>query len=198
MIGLLQGEILEIQTDHLLLLTGDVGFNIFMNLRDLSELELGHRVKVYTEMVVREDDISLFGFLSPQDRSVFNRLRSVSGIGNKTAQGILSTFSAKEIIQLITQENESFLTQVPGIGKKTAGRIILELKDPFLKEYGQQEQLEVVSSSKVDDSKKEEVQLALLQLGYSKAEVSSFFKTADWDLSIEELIREALKSLARW
>ena len=106
--------------------------------------------------------------------------------------------SPEEIIQLITQENESFLTQVPGIGKKTAGRIILELKDPFLKEYGQQEQLEVVSSSKVDDSKKEEVQLALLQLGYSKAEVSSFFKTADWDLSIEELIREALKSLARW
>lgn len=198
MIGFISGEVVEITHESIVVQNQDLGFILFMHMRDLSELELAQQIKVFTEMIVREDDISLYGFLSPLDKRLFNKLRSVSGIGNKTAQSILGTFSAKEIIQLVIEDNQTFLIQVPGIGKKTAGRIILELKDPFLKEFGQQDIEPRPVESDAHGPKKDEVQLALLQLGYSKSEVSSFFKRADWDLSIEELIREALRSLARW
>ena len=128
---------------------------------------------------------------------LFNRLRSVTSVGTKTALGILSVLSGNELIEMIVNENTDLLVRVPGIGKKTAGRLILELKDPFLKEFGA---VDVTSEemSKESFGKDAELREALLSLGYSSAEITKLIKDLDFSLSIEELIRLSLSKLARW
>ncbi|WP_459128899.1 Holliday junction branch migration protein RuvA [Guggenheimella bovis] len=196
MIALIQGEVLTIDTDGIVLLTQNIGYRIFMSNRDLSSLEEHQDTKVFTELIVREDDMSLFGFLSDKDREMFNALRSVTGIGAKTAQAILGMLSAKEVIQLVIEENTTFLMKVPGIGKKTAQRIILELKDKFLKQYGDVGTF--VQPVTQSDPSIDEVRDALLSLGYDRSEVTSVLKKIERSDSVEEMLKAALKELVRW
>lgn len=199
MLAFLRGEITDIMEDALVLDNQGVGYKLYMNLRDLSTLEMGQSLKVHTEMIVREDDISLYGFLNVLDRRLFNRLRSVSGIGTRTALNILSMLAGREIIQLVIEEQQSFLTQVPGIGKKTAARIIVELKDPFVKEFGEHYDPALESKPITQgDPKLDEVRSALQNMGYSRQEIGMILSNLDPSGSVEDMLKEAFKLMARW
>ncbi len=197
MIAFVKGQVASVEVDHLVLDHQDMGYKIFLSSRDLGSVEIGEDLKLYTETIVREDEISLYGFLEAKERTLFNRLRSVTSIGTKTALNILSVLSANELIELIINEKADLLMRVPGIGKKTAGRLILELKDPFFKEYGS---VEIAPEEISQESFGKDVELreALLSLGYSSAEITKLMKGLDFNLSIEELIRLSLSKLARW
>ncbi|MDI9472940.1 MAG: Holliday junction branch migration protein RuvA [Bacillota bacterium] len=197
MIAFIRGEVASVEVDHLIVDHQDIGYKIFLNARDLGSVEIGETLKLFTEMIVREDELSLYGFIEAKERALFNRLRSVTTIGAKTALGILSVLNANELIELIINEKADLLTRVPGIGKKTAARLILELRDPFFKEYGAVE-IAQEPLPKEAFGKDLELREALLSLGYSSAEIVKLMKDLDFSLSIEELIRMSLSKLARW
>ena len=198
MIAFLHGEIADIKSDGLIVECQGLGYFVHMGLRDLGTLECGQRIKIHTELLVREDDVSLYGFLTPLDRELFDRLRGVSGIGAKTALSILGILPAPEIIQLIIEENHAFLTQVPGIGKKTAARIIVELRDSLEKTYGAVRNGAAEPLIVGRDPKLDEVRQALRDLGYDRSEISAALGRLDGSKDLEELLKDALKMLARW
>ncbi len=197
MLAFIQGQVSEISEDFIVLEVSDIGYKVHMGLRDLATLEIGQRVKVQTEMVVREDDVSLYGFLSILDRSLFNQLRAVSGIGTRTANNILGMLDGREIIQLIIDENHTFLTRVPGIGKKTAARIIVELRDRFLKQYGADFAPGVTSTTSPNDPKFSEFRSALSNMGYNRREIDEILQQIDPQISLEEMLKHAFRLMAR-
>lgn len=158
----------------------------------------GQEVTVYTAMIVREDDISLYGFSDKAELDTFRKLITVSGVGAKAAIAILSAMPLAEIHQAITFEDAKTLTRANGIGKKTAERIVLELKDKF----GQIEAVQlpegmdhVIPQSGAADPKTEAIE-ALINLGYSKGEaVNAIASVQGTDLTAEEYIKQALKQL---
>ena len=129
MIGSLSGKISHIYLDHILLDVGGVGYQVFLPQRIISSMAKGDNIFVLIHTVVREDNISLFGFLDPYDKQVFLELNKVSGVGIKTALSILGVMPAEEIINSISYEDSNNFTRVPGIGNKAAQRIVNELKD---------------------------------------------------------------------
>ena len=131
MIGMLRGKVWEIQTERLVLDVQGVGSLLTVPGSFLGRLHAGQDLIVYTHVVQREDDLSLYGFTSLEEKTIFLELLSVSGIGPKAAIAILSTFGAAQIQAVIASEDFTLLTKVPGIGKKTAQRLILELKEKF-------------------------------------------------------------------
>lgn len=141
--------------------------------------------------------MSLYGFTSPIDRTLFNQLRGVSGIGTRTAMAMLSLLDGREIIQLIIEENNAFLTRVPGIGKKTAARIIVELRDRFIKLYGETYHPGVVLASPKMDPKFDEIRSALMNMGYDKREVSDILQRLDPEASLEDMLKQAFLLMAR-
>lgn len=197
MLAFIHGQVSEISDDFVVLEVSDIGYKVFMGLRDLATLEIGQAVKVHTEMVVRDDDISLYGFLKMLDRTLFNRLRAVSGIGTRTATNILSLLDGREIIQLVIEENNHFLTQVPGIGKKTAARIIIELKDRFVKEFGQDFDAGLSAATSPADPKFNEVRSALSNMGYNRREIDEILQQMDPDLDLEDMLKQAFRLMAR-
>lgn len=197
MLAFIHGQVSEISEDFVVLEVQDIGYKIFMGLRDLGTLEMGQAVKVHTEMVVREDDLSLYGFSKVLDRTLFNLLRGVSGIGTKTALNILSLLDGREVIQLVIEENHTFLTQVPGIGKKTAARIIVELRDRFVKQFGQDYDPSLTQTSLKTDPKFDEIRSALMNMGYDKREISEILQQMDPDASLEDMLKQAFLLMAR-
>lgn len=197
MLAFIHGQVSEISEDFVVLEVSDIGYKVHMGLRDLASLELGQAVKVHTEMVVRDDDISLYGFLKVLDRTLFNRLRGVSGIGTRTATNILGLLDGREIIQLVIEENNHFLTQVPGIGKKTAARIIVELKDRFVKEFGHDFDAGLSAAASPADPKFNEVRSALSNMGYNRREIDEIVQQMDPDLELEDMLKQAFRLMAR-
>ncbi len=196
MLAFIHGQVSEITEEFIVLEVADIGYKIFMGLSDLGSLEIGQRIKVHTEMVVREDDISLFGFLKVLDRTLFNRLRSVSGVGTRTASAILGLIDGRELIQVVIDENSAFLTQVPGIGKKTAARLIVELRDRFIKEYGEQYQAGL-SPITPTDPKFNEIRSALSNMGYNRREIDEILQQIDPELALEDMLKQAFRLMAR-
>lgn len=196
MLAFIHGQVSEITEEFIVLEVSDMGYKINMGLRDLGALEIGQRVKVHTEMVVREDDISLFGFLKVLDRTIFNRLRGVSGIGTRTATAILGMLDGRELIQVIIDENNAFLTQVPGIGKKTAARLIVELRDRFIKEYGEHFEAGVTATTPTDP-KFNEIRSALGNMGYNRREIDEILQQIDPELTLEDMLKQAFRLMAR-
>ncbi len=196
MISTLRGEIKHIDIDHIILEVNDVGYLLNMSINDIANLSLNDVEFFYVEMIVKEDLLELYGFTDMLDKKIFNRLRSVSGVGTKTAISFLNKLSAKEIISLVLDENTDFLTQVPGIGKKTAGKIVLELMDKFKKEFIDID-VKKVNISVEDDSKKEELVSVLEELGYKKLEIRSILGKLDYSLDIQTLIKNALMEMGR-
>ena len=175
-----------------------IGYRIFMSSRAIESLgEIGDTVKVYTHYYVREDNISLYGFNSQEELRMFELLISVSGIGAKSAITMLSQISSYDFALAVISNDVSKLVKVPGIGIKTAARIILELKDKLKTEetIEKDEQLNVVIE---DNNKNNEAVAALQVLGYSKKEIEKVFEKIDIKgLAIEEIIKQALKYLGR-
>ena len=131
MIGMLRGKVWEIQAERLVLDVQGVGYLLTVPYGLLAKSCPGQELVVYTHVVMREDDSSLYGFSSLEEKQLFLEMLSVSGIGPKAAISLLSTFGAVQIESAIVSENLNLLTKVPGIGKKTAQRLILELKEKF-------------------------------------------------------------------
>ena len=185
---------LEIKTNNYVVIdVNGVGYKIFMSQKGIETLdEIGNIVKVYTYYYVREDNIALYGFRSNEELRMFELLLSVSGIGAKSAVQILSAISPSEFAISVISNDTSKLTKVPGIGNKTAARIILELKDKLKTEQAiekDEKTEEVVSKQEIN----EEALAALQVLGYNKKEVEKILEKFDSSkMTVEEIIKAAL------
>jgi holliday junction DNA helicase RuvA len=203
MIGFIIGRIDHMGTNFILVDTGGVGYRIFMNTGDLARLQVDQKVKVYTYLSVREDALQLFGFLSYDAYSLFTQLITVSGIGPKMAQGILSASKVDSFYLAVKNRDVKFLTKLPGIGKKTAERLLLELKDMVAPEGLQDEDGNEVSFNEndLDDDTTTlgAVAEGLASLGFRRDEIDAVLKRLPVkpESTVEQLLDEALKMLYR-
>ena len=133
MIGYLKGKILSLSADTALILTGGVGYEVLCSSSAAAELTGKEEGELYTYLQAREDGISLYGFVSPAEKNMFLKLVSVSGVGPKLALSVLSTFSPAQLAQIVTAQDASRMAQVPGVGRKKASRLLVELSDVFSK-----------------------------------------------------------------
>ncbi len=200
MFAYIKGSLEEKSTNYVVIDVGGIGYKIFMSNISINEIgELGKIVKVHTYYYVREDIISLYGFLHHDELKMFELLLSVSGIGAKSAISMLSNITPAGFACAIISNNVSLLKKIPGIGPKTAQRIILELQDKLKSEEDltkNNEQTEI-STIANNENVNEAVQ-ALQILGYNKKEIDKAFeKIANTDVSVEELIKKGLSILAR-
>lgn len=191
MIEFIYGQVEYKEDGYVVINNANIGYKLMASLNTLAALEIGSHVKVYTDMVVREDDISLYGFASRDEREVYRLLTTVKGIGPRIAIGALSGLSADTIIAAIRSEDVSVLTKAPGIGKKTAERVILELKDKT-------DHMNIEASIEALNSPISEAEEALIQLGYTSYEVSDMLKSIYKEgMTVEDLIRLGLKEMMR-
>jgi len=197
MIAWLQGELLAKQAPTILLNVNGVGYELEAPLSVFYELPAkGEAVSLHVHMVVREDAQLLFGFVSEQQRDLFRSLIRVNGVGPKVALAVLSTLSVQELIQCMANEDDALLTKVPGIGKKTAQRLIVEMKDRLEKEFADVALESAISgSASVADDRQDAIS-ALVSLGYKSTEASRVVRALPNDLSSEEIIRQALRNLS--
>ena len=175
-----------------------VGYKIFMPTNSIKNLgKEGEIAKVYTHYYVREDNISLYGFSSNEELRMFELLISVSGVGAKSAIAMLSEITPSKFALDVVSDDVTSLTKIPGVGKKTAARIILELKDK-LKQEQAIEAKEEIKTYIESNEKVEEAITALQVLGYNKREIEGVFAKINLkDLELEEIIKNALKYLGR-
>lgn len=177
---------------------GGIGYRLFVPANSSVYLEKeGSPVTIYTSMMVREDDISLYGFGEQAELDTFGKLITVSGVGAKAALSILSAMPLNEVHQAIASEDAKSLTRANGIGKKTAERIVLELKDKFTAIEGaalsQDQQADTAGFG--TDSRTEAVS-ALIALGYTRSEaVNALAAVTEKELTVEEYVKQALKKL---
>ncbi|MFI4962801.1 MAG: Holliday junction branch migration protein RuvA [Legionellales bacterium] len=197
MIGWLQGQIIDKhQPGKLVIDVNGVGYDVETSLNTFFELESQNRaVGLHIHTVVREDALLLYGFLERQERALFRALIKVNGVGPKLAIAILSSISPNEFIQCIYQENAALLTKLPGIGKKTAERLVVEMRDS-IKQFADVPRDASQKLTQVVRSQDEAVS-ALEALGYKPQEALKVVnKIDDGAKTCEQLIREALQILA--
>lgn len=200
MIGLLGGDVAYLGPDYCLIETsGGVGYRVFMPSAHLAQLSMGVQVRVRTHMAVREDAILLYGFLSQEYYDLFELLLGVSGVGPKMALGILSAVKPEAFYVAIQSRDMKVLTKLPGIGKKTAERMLLELKDKVGPVSGEASSDFVESVAAGGSGSVAEAMEALASLGYSNSEIMPVLKQIpDADkLSSEEVLKQALKLFAK-
>lgn len=201
MIALLTGRLAFKAPTHLALDVQGVGYEVFVPLSTFYNLpELNQIVSLSIHTHVREDAIQLFGFVTQQEKDAFVLLTSVSGIGPKSALGILSALPVSDLVSAIQSGDVDKLETVPGVGKKTAGRIVLELKDKAAKLHPAFTTASEMSPSGQDPTF-EDALSALTNLGYraqdAKEALKRVRKSTGESLTLQELIRETLKDLAR-
>ncbi len=199
MIGRLRGTLVEKQAPDLLLEVGGVGYEVMVPMTTLYQLPaLGSEVVLYTHFAVREDAQQLFGFADRQSRQLFRDLIKVNGVGPKLALAIMSGIDSDDFVRCVRDGDSASLVRVPGVGKKTAERLLIEMRDrlkdwrlpagtaaPAAKVNGAQDALA-------------EAEAALIALGYKPPEAARAIAAVDGDgLSSEELIRQALKGMMR-
>lgn len=188
------GEVKFIREDYIVLENNNIGYKIFMPARSISKFVLNETRKVFTEFVVREDSVTLYGFDEIEDLEMFLSLNNVSGIGPKAAISILSTLSVFELKLAIVNNDYKTITKAPGIGKKSASRIILELTDSIDIESlsGKEEHTQIVEK---DENYKVAVE-ALINLGYNNIDAKRALKDIDTtDMKLSDIIKSALKRI---
>lgn len=199
MISYIKGK-LEIKSkDYIVVDVGGIGYKIFMSETAINELEKETEVKVFTYMRVREDDISLYGFLNNEELVTFELLISVGGVGAKSAISILSNITPSKFALAVITNDVNTLKKLPGIGAKTAARIILELKDKMKTEQSIEENKnEEIKEAIVLDNKANDALEALCVLGYTRKDVEKVLSNIDTNkLTVEEIIKQGLKYLGR-
>ncbi len=198
MFAYIKGSLEEKMSNYVVLETMGVGYKIFMSKTAIGKLgEMGSTVKIFTHYHVREDEISLYGFLSNEELKMFELLISVSGVGAKSAISMLSNISTSDFALSILTNDITKLTKVPGIGKKTAQRIILELKDKLKAEQEIAKTEENQTIIEVDEQIDEAIS-ALQILGYHRKEIEKAFEKFDYKtMTIEDIIRTGLKYLGK-
>lgn len=191
MIGKLTGTLAEKNPPQVLVDCQGVGYEVDVPMSTFFNLPgLGEKVSLLTHFVVREDAQILFGFGSAGERETFRQLIRISGVGPRTALAVLSGMSVGDIAQAVTQQDASRLVKVPGIGKKTAERLLLELKGKLGADIG------IAGHAAASDAQADILQ-ALVALGYSDKEAQAALKSLPKDIGVSEGIKQALKALAR-
>lgn len=195
---------LEIKTKgYIVVETNGIGYKIFMPESTIEKLgAIGEKIKIFTFMRVREDDVSLYGFLTNEELRMFELLLSVSGIGAKGALTILSNITPSQFALAVISNDVGMLKKLPGIGPKTAQRTILELKDKLKKEQeiavSTEEEESSLQEAILEDEKVSEAVSALQVLGYSRKEIVGALEKIDMkSLSVEDIIRKGLGNLAK-
>ena len=201
MFAYIKGTLEMKMTDYVVIDVGGLGYKIYMSSLAMEKLgNIGEEVKVYTYYRVREDDVSIYGFNSNEELRMFELLLSVSGVGAKTALAMLAVCTPSEFVLAIVSEDINVLTSIPGIGPKSAKRIILELKDKIKKEEQIQELTNASNTINVKtkmqqaiekESKITEAIAALQVLGYNKREIEKAFETLanKEEMTTEDLIK---------
>ena len=190
MIGRITGQLAEKNPPELLVDCQGVGYELLVPMSTFYNLPaLGERVSLLTHFVVREDAQILFGFGSAQERAAFRQLIKISGVGPRTALGVLSGMSVQDLAQAVSAQDGARLTKVPGIGKKTAERLLLELKGKLGPDIG-------VSACPSSDAQSDILQ-ALLALGYNDREAAAALKALPAGVGVSDGIKLALKALAK-
>lgn len=198
MISHLNGILEHINKDHLVVDVGNVGYHVYVPTTVLANLpKIGDKIKLFTYQVVREDEISLYGFLAKEERNLFSLLLTVNGVGPKASLSILSAFPIDKLVTAITQGNVNLISTVPGIGKKTAQKLVIELKEKVAKAYALKPS-EMTVGIPGDEPIISDAISALIALGYSPREARDAILKSGIDLSsqnVEDIIKQALKSL---
>lgn len=202
MFSYIKGTIEAKLSDYIILETGGIGYKIFMSPTAIEKLdELGTKIKIYTYLRVREDDVSIYGFVTEEELRMFELLIGVSGIGAKGAVSILSNITPTSFALAIISNDVAKIKSLPGIGVKTAQRIILELKDKLKTENAidskDNEDVEKIKQINAEESKKVEAIAALQVLGYNRKEIDKALEKIDNNLSVEDIIKKGLNNLAR-
>lgn len=202
MISQLHGIVLEASPSQVVIDVSGIGFELGISGITAAQLPaLGDGVRLYTRMQVREDACTLFGFTTAEERTMFDRLVAVSGVGPRLALAVLSTFTTSQLYSIVMAEDDKNMATVPGVGKKTAKRLILELKSVFAKDKGfvpvdigavpVAAAASARSSSALDECRE-----ALLSMGFSPQEAELALDGYDGrDMRVEELLSSALKRL---
>lgn len=193
MIDIVKGIAILKEENSVTIMVGGIGLLINVSSRENKEIRLNDEITLFTKMVVREDDISIYGFISKRERSIFSLLTMVSGIGPKVAMGIMGMYGEEELRKYILSSDVKSLTKAPGVGKKTAERIILELKDRIVKIFGDfipdvKESVPLENDDAIE---------ALVGLGFSAIEVKNALMNVDPSLSVDAKIKIALKNIGR-
>ena len=191
------GKVISKSKNILILENNNIGYEIYMTEIALSELNIGEDAKIYTYYNVTQDNISLFGFKNLEEKKMFENLISVSKIGAKTAIGILSSISAAELAISIITNDINRLSKLPGIGKKTAQRLVLEVIDKVKTEeiiFTEEEQESNENYLNTTEKEKDVIE-ALKVLGYNIKEIDNVIETLDIKSSTEDMIKQALKIL---
>lgn len=198
MLAYIKGNLEMKMTGFVVIDVGGLGYKVFMSDTGIEKLgNVGQIVKVYTYYRVREDDISIFGFNTMEELRMFELLLSVSGVGAKTALAMLAAVEPSNFALAVISEDIKALTQIPGVGAKSAQRIVLELKDKLKKE----ETISKTTNKEIktiveNDDKVQEAISALQVLGYNKKEIEkAFMKLDKKNLTVEELIKKGLSIL---
>ena len=200
MISYLHGKLVHKSPTELVIDVNGIGYHVNIPLSTFEKIEqLNGQVKIFTYMHVREDIMQLYGFATEAERELFRLLISVSGIGPKMAQGILSGMSINELKEAILTSNIGSLTTISGVGKKTAERLVLELRDKFTS--AESFEPTSVSTSKLLKARAEAV-VALMSLGYTRTDAERVLRTvtkdsSEQDINAEELIKRALRNTSK-
>lgn len=187
MIGWLHGRVREIDPAGFVLLeTGGVGYDVSVSIQSLASMKQGETASLYIHTHVREDQLALFGFLSAAERELFRKLNTVSGIGARMALNLMSGMPADELLRAIENADDTAIARTPGIGKKTAQRLILELKGKLT--GGE------TGSSASDGAA--DIRSALTNLGYKPAQIDKALKEIDITIGFDKAFRAALKAIS--
>ena len=199
MFAYIKGSLEEKGNNYIVVDVSGIGYKIFMSESAISKLcDLGEIVKIHTHYYVREDNISLYGFITKEELKMFELLLSVSGIGAKSAISMLSNITPSKFAIAVISNDINALKKIPGVGPKSAQRIILELKDKLKTEQAIEEEAPEVKVEIQKTENASEAMEALQILGYNRREIEKVFeKIANLDVSVEELIKKALSLLAR-
>ena len=188
MIGRLRGTLAAVGIDTVLIDVAGVGYDVSVTGRTFLDLpSVGSEVTMYTHLHVREDQMALFGFSTPDDRDLFRLLLGVSGVGPKVGLAILATMSADDLRTVVATDDVDALTAVPGIGKRTAQKYLLELRP----------KLEIADSALHTSGPLGEVRGALEGLGYQPDEISTALRDMPADLPVQEMLRRSLQVLGK-
>ena len=199
MIAFIRGKLVTASAESAVIETGGIGYEVMMPGAALAKLPaVGSVITVHTYMYVREDNLGLFGFLDHEDLVMFRKLITVSGIGPKAALAILSVMDADALKLAIVAEDAKAIAKAPGVGPKTARRLIIELKDKIeLTAAGSQQAAEAGNLPSADSAAAEDAVLALTALGYSQSDAFRAVRSVEdmQDLDAEQLLKAALKKI---
>ncbi len=196
MIGFLRGRLAAKKPPQLIIDVNGVGYEVDAPMSTFYQLPaVGDEVNLYTHLVVRDDAHTLFGFASEDERRLFRELLKISGVGARMALTILSGINVEGFLRCVEQEDTDSLVRLPGVGKKTAARLVVEMRDRLFESAPEGGSPSFLGDAGSDP--RSEAYSALVALGYRGAQVNRMLKTVEGDLSTEELIRQALQNVAR-